>query len=575
MRIMKYGELTEDELKFYLRDELDSFTLPPDWREDRMPVKGYAIDPGYVKDVDDAVYAEQSPEGGVLTVSIADTASFLSMPSALRTQARRNICTRYRGTQAHRPMLPTEISENMLSLREGVERPVMAVQVPFDAQGVLGPAHISRGIIRTRRLTNDEVDTFLGVSPKGEADTDSLALSALVNTTDLLYRSRTRLNPATRVLDNEDFLNPTDESRTASFVVREAMIAANRGLAQYAIQHEIPTPHRVFEMPWAANLEGEAQAEAIMAARPRALYSAEPKAHDALGLPAYVHGTSPLRRIADFILQANILAYQTNEPFPYDQQKMERVAARLNEFQMHQAERRASGQQVYQQQGPSSTQQLLERIQAEHVETPDLIDALFRQGKRDVGVVSRIRSLAMSYLEAHPQQSRQVLNTAVQKGILTIRPRQEAENFKTASVIVDSRGNVYPYEPNLSRLARKVDRRRRADTRLIGNMVGIEAPPEVISQAELKDRLGNAIAFLTVANKKFDLNLRTRKGQHDKDESTLTLSVVVDGVIYEATASAESVRAARRQASFDILTQLNYWENPQLERQSPRGAEQA
>ncbi|WP_292412939.1 RNB domain-containing ribonuclease, partial [Mesorhizobium sp.] len=106
-----------------------------DWRD--LPL--ITIDPADAKDHDDAVFATPDPDeknsGGVLvTVAIADVAAYVRYGSALDREALKRGNSVYFPDRVV-PMLPERISNDLCSLREGQDRPGLAVRMTFSADG--------------------------------------------------------------------------------------------------------------------------------------------------------------------------------------------------------------------------------------------------------------------------------------------------------------------------------------------------------------------------------------------------------------------------------------------------------
>ena len=104
-----------------------------DWR--KLPL--ITIDPPDARDHDDAVHAEPDPDGPggfIVTVAIADVAYYVRPGSELDREAlRRGNSVYFPGRVV--PMLPERISNDLCSLREGEDRPALAVRMRFDAEG--------------------------------------------------------------------------------------------------------------------------------------------------------------------------------------------------------------------------------------------------------------------------------------------------------------------------------------------------------------------------------------------------------------------------------------------------------
>jgi len=106
-------------------------------REDWRDIPLITIDPADAKDHDDAIQAEPDPDvtgGFIVRVAIADVSAYIKSGSAMDREAL------LRGNSVYFPdrvvpMLPERISNNLCSLREGEDRPALAVKMYFDAEG--------------------------------------------------------------------------------------------------------------------------------------------------------------------------------------------------------------------------------------------------------------------------------------------------------------------------------------------------------------------------------------------------------------------------------------------------------
>jgi ribonuclease R len=108
-------------------------------REDWRHIPLITIDPPDAKDHDDAVHAEPDTDpknagGHIVTVAIADVAAYVRPGTALDREAY------LRGNSVYFPdrvvpMLPERISNDLCSLKEGVNRPSIAVRMVFDSEG--------------------------------------------------------------------------------------------------------------------------------------------------------------------------------------------------------------------------------------------------------------------------------------------------------------------------------------------------------------------------------------------------------------------------------------------------------
>ena len=146
-----------------------------DWRD--MPL--ITIDPADAKDHDDAVFAEADPDnngGYVVTIAIADVSFYIRPNSALDKEAR------LRGNSVYFPdrvvpMLPERISNNLCSLKEGLDRPALAVKIWLDANGKKKKHRFHRIMMRSHGgLSYEEAQAAI------EGDVSDRAAPLLENT---------------------------------------------------------------------------------------------------------------------------------------------------------------------------------------------------------------------------------------------------------------------------------------------------------------------------------------------------------------------------------------------------------
>jgi ribonuclease R len=313
------------------------------------------IDPATARDHDDAVCVEPLAGGRVrLWVAIADVSWFVAEDGALDREARRRGNSVYFPDRAI-PMLPERLSGELCSLRPDVDRLVVAVEMEIDAAGVIGTVHFHEAVIRSRaRLVYDDAAVVMegGTSPRVPAGavTEQLALlAALAKRLHVRRRAQGAIEldlPSAEIVLGDES-HPTDireAPRTiAHRAIEEAMLAANRSVAERLLEHDVPTLYRVHEPPTPTSLaelrallesfgllpgardgrfgpheiaEGVARAEgrpeerlvnttALRSMRP-ARYDARCLGHFALAFDAYLHFTSPIRRYADLVVHRGL-----------------------------------------------------------------------------------------------------------------------------------------------------------------------------------------------------------------------------------------------------------------------------
>ncbi len=347
-----------------------------DGRRDLRHLPFVTIDPASARDHDDAVFAEQrraspalrvesrdapparsSVRGGgretgwsrTLWVAIADVSHYVREGSFLDAEARRRGNSFYLPGRSI-PMLPDVLSSDLCSLRAGVDRLALVVELRIDAGGVVLDAVFHEAVIRSRaglayEAVADWLETSQGADPK-EPETDpewAASLRCLDEIATGLARERERAGSLALELPEIEVIvdregRPVDaRSRPrnrAHVLIEEAMLAANRAVARALDRADRPAIHRVHPPPpphrldalgerferagieltgeldepgvLAAALEaarGTASEERLHMAALRAMsqahYAAESGGHYALRFEHYVHFTSPIRRYAD------------------------------------------------------------------------------------------------------------------------------------------------------------------------------------------------------------------------------------------------------------------------------------
>ncbi len=117
-------------------------------REDLRHLSIVAIDPADARDHDDAVWAMPNDAGGYdAIVAIADVSFYVRPGSALDREAKKRGNSTYFPDRVV-PMLPHELSSDMCSLKQGVDRAALACHFKIDAKGRIGDWRFTRAVIR-------------------------------------------------------------------------------------------------------------------------------------------------------------------------------------------------------------------------------------------------------------------------------------------------------------------------------------------------------------------------------------------------------------------------------------------
>lgn len=350
--------------------EAARFALPPDWKKGRRAVKGYAIDGPKTLNCDDAIAVSviKGQDGGHrLNISIADVGSFLTSDQTpgIEAWARALGETSYPPDE-YQPMIPAPVSEDKLSIltgKEDPETPVLTVSLNLLPDGSTSAMKFEFDRLRPTSLTYSEIGRLLSGrrGPNQEAklrEYEDVALRLRHHRMNGEGISPTR-TPKIAVIDDDGNTRSRPAHQPGEFIVSEFMILANTVVAEFMVVNNIPGLYRNFHFKNRVTQEqfnslqgggGLPESDQIY---DRAYYSVNPEGHEALRLPdAYCHFTSPLRRFADFVNHANLVAFlraraagQEVVDYPYSNGQLEAIASHLNTIQDGMRERHLMHQQ--------------------------------------------------------------------------------------------------------------------------------------------------------------------------------------------------------------------------------------
>lgn len=330
-----------------------------DAREDWRDVQLITIDPADAKDHDDAVFAEPDPDvtnpGGVIvTVAIADVAAYVKSGSALDREALKRGNSVYFPDRVV-PMLPERISNDLCSLREGEDRPALAVRMTFAADGRKVRHAFHRIMMRSSaKLAYPQAQAAIDGAPdETTAPLLDSVLKPLWDAYAVLSRGRDQRGPLDLDLPERKILLKPDgtvdrvtvpERLAAHRLIEEFMIQANVAAAETLEARKQALVYRIHDAPSLAKQESLREFlqtvglslargaqlrpsqfnsilerargqenetlinEVVLRSQSQAEYSPGNIGHFGLNLRRYAHFTSPIRRYADLIVHRALIA---------------------------------------------------------------------------------------------------------------------------------------------------------------------------------------------------------------------------------------------------------------------------
>lgn len=332
--------------------------VDPRGRTDLRAVPLVTIDPPDARDHDDAIWAGSDDDpansgGHVVLVAIADVAHYVTPSSALDKEAIK------RGNSAYFPdrvvpMLPEELSADLCSLKEGVDRPCLVARMVFDRHGKKKSHLFQRAVMRSAaRLTYARAQEAFDGKP--DADMNATVRKTLADVW-AAYKSltvarnlRDPLNldlPERRVILGADgkVASIAYRERLESMkLIEEFMVLANVAAAEALEKAKTPLIYRVHDTPSKEKLYafsdflrtlnisfGKGQVvqpgtfnrilalskgkpheavmnDVVLRSQAQAIYDPANIGHFGLNLAKYAHFTSPIRRYADLIVHRALI----------------------------------------------------------------------------------------------------------------------------------------------------------------------------------------------------------------------------------------------------------------------------
>ncbi|GHT98170.1 exoribonuclease II [Spirochaetia bacterium] len=303
---------------------------PAEDRQDLTHLHAFAIDNAWSADPDDAV----SIEDNTLYVHVADPAASILPGNPADVEARNRGSTLYLPEGTYRMIAEAALPLYALGLSD--VSPALTFKMALNEDGSIKKTDIFPSFVRVTRLTYEEADAIVAgdgaaaiASPYGP-ELHALFRLGERNLTRRLDAGAIAIDlPEVHITARPESVSAADRSVAAiaaavsiepsapcksADMVRECMLLAGEGAAQWALQHRLPFPYITQEtgdlpeepLP---GMAGSYQLRRCM--RPRSL-SVKPGLHWGLGLDIYTQVTSPLRRYTDLLAHQQIRAFLRN-----------------------------------------------------------------------------------------------------------------------------------------------------------------------------------------------------------------------------------------------------------------------
>jgi len=297
--------------------------------EDLRGLPTMTIDGPLTRDYDDALSLEMAGDILEVGIHIANVAEVILPESILDKGAVERASSLYL-PKRQIPMIPPDLSQDSLSLKQGCDRQAISLLARFDKIGTLLDYRFLRSVIRVQQqLTYDDVnESLISERPfkemyqlcqhlrqkRGEQGALSLSLPEV----------EVRLSP-----DESLSLELVDQNTPSRMIVSEFMILYNWLAAVFCKEHDLPVLFRTQKQP-TEKLDPQEKAYIYYVFRQRRkllpLYlDTDPNPHSGLGLDLYTQATSPIRRYLDIVVQRQISSFLMGKGPVYNVEKLEEI----------------------------------------------------------------------------------------------------------------------------------------------------------------------------------------------------------------------------------------------------------
>ena len=343
-----------------------------------------SIDNASSRDLDQVEWSERLPNGDIrVLVGIADVDSLVPLYSPIDMHAAQNTVTVYTESKIF-PMLPEELSTDMSSLNEGVDRLAVVADMTVKENGDVPESTFYRALVRNQaKLSYEKVGDWLDHG--GEMPDDLRRLPDLKEQIELQREAAKRLAAYRRTKGALEFESIESSavvedgeikglisvrSNSARKLIENFMVAANVEMAEFLEAHGSVSLRRVVKTPqrWdgirriaeeygeSLPVEPDQPALAAFLEKRRA---ADPEhfpdlslsivkligsgeyvierpgedtgGHFGLAVRDYAHSTAPNRRFTDIVVQRLVKAVISGQPPPYTDDELEAIATHCND----------------------------------------------------------------------------------------------------------------------------------------------------------------------------------------------------------------------------------------------------
>ena len=335
------------------------------------------VDPATCKDMDDAIYIEETEKGYKIYVAIADVAHYVKLNSEIDKEAFKRGTSDYLGDGVY-PMLPEKLSNGICSLNEKVDRLVRVTIIEIDKNGNILKTKLAPAVINSKHKLSYDIADDIHFN-KNNADKE---YEDIQNQIDMMFKAsdilvKVRKDRGALFIESKEPTFILDETKTqvldvvdhhseleSTKIIESFMILNNEVVGKFFIDNNIFTLFRVHDKPQVSqvielnnvltnfNIENVQQdvksyqrvaekikenkyndylSMKILRSMQKAVYSPKTIGHFGLASPNYLHFTSPIRRYADLVVHRILKSYEKDKKYLPSFETLEFIGKHISE----------------------------------------------------------------------------------------------------------------------------------------------------------------------------------------------------------------------------------------------------
>ncbi len=303
--------------KEVLKQEKKLIDTPPNFiddplREDLTNTPLITIDGQSTLDFDDAISLEKTETGYLLGIHIIDVDAYIKPDDPIDLAARERASSIYMPDDKL-PMIPSNLSEDLCSLKENAIRPGISTMITMNRFFEIQDSKIIPTVIKVH-----EQMSYAEANLRNGQDDPITTLYKMATQ----FREKRLKAGAVQITlpevnvwieENQEIgYSKIDRENPSRMLVSELMILANTLMAKFLMENDMPAVFRSQAEPSQRLFTGVETSLILNFMQrkhlSRAIISTKSQAHSGLGVKAYVTATSPIRRYHDLLTQRQIKA---------------------------------------------------------------------------------------------------------------------------------------------------------------------------------------------------------------------------------------------------------------------------